>query len=130
MTYDEIAAKINARAYEPKMAFPKPQYARNHIFDEEKSVRWNREQEELHAEEYKKQLDAYRESANAGSRQFKEDVLLMLEENYGLNKKQLDIVYAAAYDDGHSAGFREVLYYANQYADCARDIIWAQEKGD
>ena len=126
MTSQEIIARINARVYEPKVSYPGLRKTQKFIWDEEKSVRWNREQEVLQEQEYEKMLDAYKQSMNEGYRQFKEDVHSMLESNYGLNETQRSLEFAAAYEEGHSAGFSEVLHYVGEYATFASEIIEAQ----
>ena len=98
-------------------------YPEDHVFDEEKSVRWNREKV---AEENKKRqqdLADYRASVRAGEDAFRNDVVSFIETEYGLNKAQAQAVFSLAYEQGHSAGFEEVLIHVQSFGSFAGDII-------
>jgi multidrug resistance efflux pump len=43
----------------------------------------------------------------------------------GLNEAQHGIVYAAAYDQGHSSGYDEVEMYYGEFAEMARKLLAA-----
>lgn len=44
----------------------------------------------------------------------------------GLNEAQHNIVYAVAYEQGHSSGYSEVEAYYDEYAEMARKLLAAR----
>ena len=46
----------------------------------------------------------------------------VLREDYGLSDRVLDIVLGAAYEEGHSGGYEDVMSYAQEYAGFAAQI--------
>lgn len=124
MTIDELYNNISAGQYDSSMPYPSgKRYPEDHVFDEEKSVRWNREKV---AEENKKRqqdLADYRASVRAGEDAFRNDVVSFIETEYGLNKVQAQAVFSLAYEHGHSAGFEEVLIHVQSFGSFAGDII-------
>lgn len=94
MTIDELYNNISAGQYDSSMPYPSgKRYPEDHVFDEEKSVRWNREKV---AEENKKRqqdLADYRASVRAGEDAFRNDVVSFIETEYGLNKAQAQAVF-------------------------------------
>lgn len=124
MSIDELYNNISAGRYDSSMPYPSgKRYPEDHVFDEEKSVRWNREKV---AEENKKRqqdLADYRASVRAGEDAFRNDVVSFIEAEYGLNKSQAQAVFSLAYEHGHSAGFEEVLIHVQSFGSFASDII-------
>ena len=44
MTFDEIYERINNKYYKTKLPYSTPTYSCDYVIDEDKSVKWNREE--------------------------------------------------------------------------------------
>ena len=72
---------------------------------------------------HQQKLADYRASVLAGEDAFCSDVLSFIESEYDLNKSQAQAVFSLAYEQGHSAGFEEVLTHVQSFGSFASDII-------
>lgn len=124
MSIEEIYNNISAGQYGASVPYPSGEcYPEDHLFDEEKSVRWNRERAAEENNKRQQKLADYRASVRAGEDAFRSDVLSFIESKYDLNKSQARAVFSLAYEQGHSAGFEEVLTCVQSFGSFASDII-------
>ena len=124
MSIEEIYNNISAGHYGSSVPSPSRKcYPKDHIFAEEKSVRWNREKAAEENNKHQQKLADYRASVLAGEDAFCSDVLSFIESEYDLNKSQAQAVFSLAYEQGHSAGFEEVLTHVQSFGSFASDII-------
>lgn len=133
-TLQEILRNVNNGVYNPAVPYPTrdmyPSYPEGYVFDPDKSVNWNREQREKNAEARLNALKRYTNARQAGENQFREDIIEYLIAEYGLNKKQADMILTRAWDESHSEGFREVANTANDLAGFVSDIMEIQTETD
>lgn len=119
-----IRGKINNNEYRSKIEYPKEKKLNeNHIFDENQTVKWNRDEVNRYNESIDKQLQEYDNSEHSGNNNFQEDVIAYLIEEYGFNKEMASKVFYKAYEDGHSCGYSEVLTYAMDYGEFVDEVI-------
>lgn len=119
----EIVDKINNGEYETKLEYPRgTRHRPDTIINEDKSVRWNREQIERINNESHKARKEYRNSIYEGELNFKKDVASYLK-NGSLNKAQADEIVKKAWMEAHSEGFLSVLDTADELADFVMEII-------
>ena len=124
MSIDELYNNISAGQYGSSVPYPSGKhYPEDHIFDEEKSVRWNREKVVEENNKHQQDLADYCASVRAGEDAFRNDVVSFIETEYGLNKAQAQAVFSLAYEHGHSVGFEEVLTHVQSFGSFAGDII-------
>lgn len=116
LTLEDVRNRYEAGVYQTKITVDRKEY----VFDEEKSVRWNREERVRLCGLYKKQKSAYWEDQNRLDRQFDED-LIQAGVHYSsgvLSEKQVCVVYSKAYAKWHSnifelfTGFEDLLDFA------------------
>lgn len=122
----EIVDKINNGEYEPKMEYPKlTRHRLDTVIDENKSVKWNKEEVERRNSESIKAREEYRNSMYEGESKFKEDVDSYLEYLYegSLNKAQANVIVKKAWEENHSEGFLSVLDKADELAEWTIEII-------
>ena len=85
----------------------------NYVFDEDESVKWNREQVELHNQGEKERKlrseEEYEKLEEMVKREIFEEAPYCFEK-FGIKDEQLDIIYGKAYADGHSGGYYEVYH--------------------
>jgi hypothetical protein len=123
MNYDEIQAKIKNGDYSNKDPYvSRVTFLETHIFDEEQSVRWNREEVARKNAENKEQREAWRKKDQALQDQFlKDSIEYMIAE--GFTEKVAIAIYNQSWDDGHSDGLYEVLNKIEKYMEFAKIIL-------
>lgn len=94
-----------------------------YIYDENKSIKWNREYRENLVNNYYNEIDIFHNLCNQKELEFKKDLINALIEEYELTGNQAGNVYTRAWEDGHSDGLIQVVYEAIDYAEFARDIL-------
>lgn len=87
------------------------------VIDENKSIKWNREEVERINTERLEAREAYRKSIQDGEEQFQKDVIKMLTEDYPITEKIAGKLFTKAYRDGHSEGLMRVLEEAEDIAE-------------
>lgn len=93
-----------------------------HVFDENQSVKWNRDQLELHNEEIDKKIKAYRDDNSRLSSELHEETIQSLQNDYGLNKEQAEKIQGYAYTEYHSS-MHDYFYHLDELAKLMKDVI-------
>jgi hypothetical protein len=108
MNYDDILIKITNKDYHTKL--PYPDYATNNAY-------------ELSLKNDAKK--AYRDDNQRLYRAFGKDMKQYFEHELGkpLTDKQFSAIYSYAWEEGHSAGYHEVLLYASNLIDIVKEFI-------
>lgn len=73
-----------------------------HIFDEEKSVKWNREEVQRNNEAYYKQLHDVQTKANELFKQMREEVVKYIMGIEGVSREVAEAIEAFVYTEKHS----------------------------
>lgn len=106
--------------------FPYPKVGT--VLDEEKSVKWNREEVErlrtAYENEVKNRQKEFYDNVNALEERAKE----LLAKEYGFSKKETDIIWAKANEDGHAYGIVEVYNHFVDLADMYEQLNEAHER--
>jgi hypothetical protein len=112
----EITENYKDKEYQNKTKYPESANFR-FIEDEEKSIRWNREQKELMKEKYEEAVEAYEDENNRLIRKLADDMAEAIEGEFKLiNKEQAIIIYNKAYEEKHSS-MQNVFIYAEELAE-------------
>lgn len=119
MNYENIIEKINNGDYDIKNTLNKKQYPENYVFDENKSVKWNKEEVVRQNEEIKKAI----KSKFDGQKQFKRDAIQYILSGNKLNEKQAERIYEKGWEDGHSSGYHNVMIEIEDLINFIEDII-------
>lgn len=102
-TIEDVYVSYNNGDYNSKLGYPKAmRLPENHIFDENQSVKWNREKVQEHNDRIVKEKEAYNEDSNRLAAQLRADAVEALQNEYDLTKKQAELVEAYAYQEKHS----------------------------
>lgn len=128
MTMSDIIANIESGKYKTSLPYPQGKhYPANHVFDETQSVIWNRKKVISENERLDTARKAYSDDENGKQQLFRDDLFSALQEDYGLSPACADVVFRKAEDDGHWAGFHEIVSQAQILADFAVDILKAKD---
>ncbi len=90
----------------------------NHIFDEDQSVKWNREQVELNNKKYQSEVVRLNTEKNKARDSVYNLIIekIQYEVGHRLSRKKAEAIWNRAYEDGHSFGFYEIR--------CRLSLIW------
>ena len=124
LSYQDIYDALGEGYYNSNAQRPKfERYADNHVFDENMSVKWNREEAARRNQAYKDALRAYYAIQNENDKKFQEDLVLAIMNDTNFSRLKAEMIYYKAYDMGHSGGYNEVVNYAMEIADFIYDFI-------
>lgn len=123
LNYDVVFERISKGIYDVKYSKPKRLLEDTDFIDENKSVKWNKEQIDLENEKIRLHNEAIKEAKKEGPREFESDLKAALMNEHGLNADQASKVYRKAYEDGHSAGEMEILWEAQELGELAEAIL-------
>lgn len=107
-----VREKIKNGAYEHKLKYPKKDtqiMKDDYITDENKSVKWNREQVELNKQKYKQDLDTFIQEGKDLRDLFFNDLLGVLIVGFEFTEKASRYLLNKAWDEGHSEGLESVV---------------------
>lgn len=124
LSYEGVFELISKGVYDVEHSRPKRLLKDTDIIDEDKSVKWNREQIEKENEKIKLHNEAIKEAKKKGPLKFEDDLKAVIMGEHGLNADQASKVYRKAYEDGHSAGMSEILWNAQELGELAEAILW------
>jgi hypothetical protein len=125
---DEIRVNYNNGVYTYKTDIPK-KVKPDHVFDEELSVKRNREL----TQEHNDNVDRLWRNKNRIQRELDErltyDVIVYMMENYDLTERQAKIVENFVYQHYHSS-MSDYFGYIDTFADFADNLVNAKEDTD
>lgn len=96
-TFEDIFATIKEsestyNRYNVKAERPEHTLPNDYVIDEEKSVKWNREQVRIHNQQIALQWKKYRDASLQGWYNFCSDLKEAISNEYGFNKNQVDYI--------------------------------------
>lgn len=114
---DELSKEYSAYAAE------NPVLSKETVIDEEKSVRWNREEVVRRNNSRKGTLAAYTAKINQCDKDINEKIVAYIRSEFDFGETIARIIFNQAYESGHHAGAEEVANYAHDYSLFAEQII-------
>ena len=123
MSIDEIRNALDKGQYKAHFVEVPAIVAKGHIFDENKSIKWNREQEERERQTRQDAISTNRQAEAAAVSRFSADLISAIQEEYRLSAGQASRVYTEAWEYGHAYGLYEVLHCAESLGNFAQDIL-------
>lgn len=100
----------------------------NFIFDEDKTVKWNREEVKRRNSDIASEKEKIKQRARDIISEARDEIIHYLMDDYGFTEKVASVIFKKAEEDGHSCGFCEVLSYANSYGDFTQDLFDAEKE--
>jgi hypothetical protein len=97
----------------------------DHIFDEEKSVRWNREMVEKNNADYQAEVARLNTEKNKRRDAILENIYRLIQEDVGhdLSRAKAQRLWAYAWELGHANGFSDVYCYLQDMVELARMLL-------
>ena len=82
-----------------------------HIFDEDKSVKWNREQVEINNKNYHEEVIKLKSERSERMNVVLNNIYTAIQEDMSceISREQAEIIWCYAYDMGHSGGVYEIF---------------------
>lgn len=103
----------------------------DHIFDEDKSVKWNREQVTKNNRKYQQEVARLNTEKNKRRDAIHEDIYraIQKEVGHGLSRKKAMALWFCAYDKGHAFGIREIKCCLDELMELAITLL-SEDKED
>ena len=123
---DELIDAIKNDDYKVKMEYPKrPEgYKKeNYVYDENQTVKWNREHQEILSKKYQQDLKDFHGETSNKEINFKNDFINSIVNEYKLSDKTANLIYNKSWDQGHAEGLLSVVYEAKDLLDFVVEII-------
>lgn len=99
-----------------------------HIFDENKTVKWNREEVKKKNAEVESQKKEREKVEQAIIQAARDEIIHYLMDDFGFTEDVAAIIFNKSNEKGHSSGFCEVLSYANSFGEFAQELFEAEKK--
>ena len=127
LSYNDVIEKLENGDYEPEVVLIPKKLASDHIFDEDLSVKQNRQMLEDYNNMRCDKIKLNRQKANEADKRFETDLASALVNDYSLNQAQAAKIVAVAYDAEHSEGRHHVAHTAREIAELYREL-WKLQK--
>ncbi|MFJ8528380.1 hypothetical protein [Bacillus sp. NPDC094106] len=120
---DEISEAYRKDFYQPLQEHPGYKtISKDHVFDENQSVKWNREEVERQNELLKQRKEEWKEEKSRLNAKMQKDCIRVLKEDYNLNDAQADKLYWYIYQREHSC-MHDFFIYLDEFAEAVKEII-------
>lgn len=96
-----------------------------HIFDEDKSVKWNIEQVEINNRNYYEEVIKLKSERSECMNVVLEDIYTAIQEDMSceISREQAEIIWCYAYDMGHSGGVYDIFSYLSDLMEFVESIL-------
>lgn len=124
ITFEDIYATIKEsestyNRYNVECKRPDRTFSNDYIIDEEKSVKWNKEQVSIHNKQIALQWEKYREASFQGWINFCSDLKEAISNEYGFSEDQVDCIM----EELGSEDLYEVANKARELCDFLTDFL-------
>lgn len=127
MTLSDIKTAVENDVYMVKVdrLAKLPFYADSHVFDENKSVRWNADKVKAENQRIREAKQTVQEKRMQKKQQFLDNIASAVQTEHDFTVNQSKIVAAQAWEEGHSNGLYEVIAQAQIIADFCETFLRA-----
>jgi hypothetical protein len=121
---DLILELINGEYYDYKAPFPYMiKYKEGYVFDENKSVKWNKEEVERQNQARLDAIAAYDKARADAEGVFRKDVIESMIGYHPIGRKEAERIYWEGYDRSHSEGYYDVVLTINSLLGLYMDLL-------
>lgn len=127
MTLSDIKTAVKNDVYMVKVdrLAKLPFYPDSHVFDEDKSVKWNADKVKAENQRIREAKQAVQEKRMQKKQRFLDDIASAVQTEYDFTVNQSKIVAAQAWEEGHSNGLYEVIAQAQIIAEFCETFLKA-----
>lgn len=123
MSVEEIKNAVRNDAFKVQYMKRISMLKETHVIDENKSVKWNREEvARVNAEAIAKYAE-YQKTVNAMESKMTEEIIKAYANEYGMSIKRVEKIYSHAYSEGHSGGMYEVFNELDTMMDLFEEVL-------
>ena len=96
-----------------------------YITDEDKSVRWNREQVEQSQQTYREETLRLRQERNQMLDKAKQEIILYIKDSLekDFSEEKCNLILSRAYEENHAYGLTSVINRVDEYVDFINDLL-------
>lgn len=100
-------------------------YPPDYIFDEEKSVKWNREEVNRRNQEREQKVTELQRTKNKARDEVMEDIYFAIQQEVGggIDRQDAMKIWAYAYEHGHACGWNDIQCCINEVAELISGIV-------
>lgn len=97
----------------------------NYVFDEDQSVKWNKEQVEINNRKYKEEVARLNTLKNKARDSVHEDIFKNIQREVGqdLSRDKASAIWRYAYDQGHAYGISEIKIYLDEIIEVVKKVL-------
>lgn len=97
----------------------------NYVFDEDQSVKWNKEQVKINNQKYKEEVARLNTLKNKARDSVYEDIYKHIQREVGqdLSRDKASAIWGYAYDQGHAYGIREIKIYLDEIIEVVKKVL-------
>lgn len=128
ISFEEIIDRVHAGEYTNTKKRPmKPEgYGREgYVYDEEQSVKWNREHRIELENNWKEEWKLYMAAGSEKQLEFRKDLVKVIMTYADLTESQAEVIYKKAYENEHDGGIEEVINEAKELSEFITEVISA-----
>lgn len=97
----------------------------NYVFDENQSVKWNKEQVKINNRKYKEEVARLNTLKNKSRDSVYEDIYRNIQREVGhdLSRDKAKVIFEYAYKQGHDYGITEVKHYLDEIMEVVKKVL-------
>ena len=97
----------------------------NFVFDEDKSVKWNKEQAQKNNDDYDNEVKRLKQEKIKRRDEIYAEIYKTIQEEvgFGISEKKAAKIWEYAYDKGHSAGWREIIIHLEEIEELVKSVL-------
>ena len=119
---EELNEAIRADAYS-QVEYIRAKYLKDStVIDEDKSVKWNREEVERLNEEMKAKVNKNKQERRDMDNKYRKDVIRAYANDSGYSEEKVGVIFNHAYSESHSSGMNEVIQTLEELIDLIKEV--------
>lgn len=97
----------------------------NFVFDEDKSVKWNKEQAQKNNDDYDNEVKRLKQEKIKRRDEIYAEIYKTIQEEvgFGISEKKAAKIWEYAYDKGHSAGWYEIIINLEEIKELVKSVL-------
>lgn len=97
----------------------------NFVFDEDKSVKWNKEQAKKNNDDYDNEVKRLNQEKMKRRDEIYAEIYKAIQEEvgFGISEKKAAKIWECAYDRGHSAGWYEIIVNLEEIEELVKFVL-------